>query len=215
MGTQEQEAVVIPLPRRPARRRTKPVYRAIVAVDIEGSTQRTNPVKEELRHTVYELFAQALEVAGIEEHQLERLTDRGDGLLALVRPSDEVPKTRLLDPLLPELSRLLAKHNDRLPEGDTRRLRLRAVIHAGEVHDDGKGFFGESLDIAFRLLDAPRLKKELRATSAPLVLIISEEIFSTIVTHGYEEVRGGEYDLRVGVRVGGILRNGRIHVPGH
>ena len=37
-------------------------------------------------------------------------------------------------------------------------MRLRAVIHAGEVHYDGKGFFGEDLDVAFRLLDAPRFK---------------------------------------------------------
>jgi GTP diphosphokinase / guanosine-3',5'-bis(diphosphate) 3'-diphosphatase len=37
----------------------------------------------------------------------------------------------------------------------TEARRLRVVLHAGEVHYDGNGCFGEALDIAFRLLDAP------------------------------------------------------------
>ena len=32
-----------------------PVHRSIVAVDVEGSTKRTNPAKGELRRILYEL----------------------------------------------------------------------------------------------------------------------------------------------------------------
>jgi len=35
-------------------------------------------------------------------------------------------------------------------------MRLRTVMHAGEVHVDGRGFYGDDLDSAFRLLEAPR-----------------------------------------------------------
>jgi hypothetical protein len=37
----------------------------VVAVDVEGSTERANPVKAELRRILYELLDQALEGSGI------------------------------------------------------------------------------------------------------------------------------------------------------
>jgi hypothetical protein len=86
------------------------------------------------------------------------------------------------------------------------------VVHAGEVHDDGRGFYGDDLDVAFRLLDSPAVKRALREASAsPLVLVVSEEIFTGIVRHGY--VEGGRYEQRVQVRVGERRRRGRVHVP--
>jgi hypothetical protein len=42
-----------------------PHYRAIVAIDIERSTSRPDPVKAELRNKTYELFDAALYSAGI------------------------------------------------------------------------------------------------------------------------------------------------------
>ena len=44
-----------------------PRYRAIVALDIERSTSRPNPVKGELRNKTYELFEVALRTAGIDK----------------------------------------------------------------------------------------------------------------------------------------------------
>ena len=44
-----------------------PHYRAIVALDIERSTTRPNPVKGELRNKVYELFEGALRTAGMDQ----------------------------------------------------------------------------------------------------------------------------------------------------
>src|SRR5512146_1209395 len=48
-----------------------PVSRLIFAVDIEGSTERTNLAKGKLRHSLYELLEQALEEAGIAARHLE------------------------------------------------------------------------------------------------------------------------------------------------
>jgi len=130
-----------------------PMYRSIVAIDLEGSTTRTNPVKGELRRAIYDLLGQALEAVAITANHLEPLTDRGDGVLLLIRPHDDVPKTVLLDRLIPLLSALLADHNAEVAS-PALRIRLRAVVHAGEVHGDSRGFYGEAIDVAIRLLDA-------------------------------------------------------------
>lgn len=188
-----------------------PVHRSIVAVDVEGSTKRTNPERGELRRILYALLDQALDEAGINPRHLEPLVDRGDGVLILIRPHDDVPKTILIGQLIPELAALLDEHNATVAESAL-RLRLRAVIHAGEVHDDGRGFYGEDLDLAFRLLDAPTVKRALRETpSAPVVLVVSEEIFAGIVRHRY--VDGGTYEPLVRVRMAGRQHRGWVHFP--
>src|SRR6201999_3007786 len=83
-----------------------PVYRSIIALDLEESTKRTNPVKGELRRVMYDLLGQSLEAVAITANHLEQLTDRGDGVLLLIRPKDEVPKTLLLGRLIPLLADL-------------------------------------------------------------------------------------------------------------
>ncbi len=188
-----------------------PVHRAIVAVDIEGSTQRTNPERGEFRRILYALLDQALYAAGIEPGHLEPMADRGDGVLILIKPHDGVPKTVLLGLLIPALTTLLDEHNTTVRQAAL-RLRLRVVIHAGEVHDDGKGFYGEDLDIAFRLLNAPKVKRALReAPSAPLVLVVSEAIFAGIIRHGY--IDGGRYEPLVRVRIAERQHRGWVHLP--
>jgi hypothetical protein len=188
-----------------------PVHRSIVAVDVEGSTKRTNPVKGRIRRILYDLLERALRAAGIGPRHLEELADRGDGVLILIRPHDDVPKTVLFGRLIPVLTALLAEHNATVTEPEL-QLRLRAVVHAGEVHDDGRGFYGDDIDVAFRLLNSPSVKRALReASAAPLVVVISEEIWDGIVRHEY--VEGGPYRQRIQVRVGERQRRGRVHVP--
>jgi hypothetical protein len=188
-----------------------PVHRSIVALDVEGSTKRTNPVKGKIRHILYDLLERALTAAGIGPRHLEELADRGDGVLILIRPHDDVPKTVLFGRLIPVLTALLAEHNATVADPEL-RLRLRAVVHAGEVHDDGRGFYGDDIDVAFRLLNSPTVKRALKeASAAPLVLVISEEIWEGVVRHGY--VDGGPYRQRVQVRVGDRRRRGRVHIP--
>jgi hypothetical protein len=185
-----------------------PVHRSIVAVDVEGSTKRTNPAKGKLRRILYDLLERALKAAGIGPRHL---ADRGDGVLILIRPHDDVPKTVLIGLLIPALTALLAEHNAAVAEPEL-RMRLRAVVHAGEVHDDDWGFYGDDIDVAFRLLEAPTVKRVLRdAPEAPLVLVVSEEIWAGIVRHGY--VDGGPYQQRVQVTVGQRRRRGRVHLP--
>jgi hypothetical protein len=188
-----------------------PVHRLIFAVDIEGSTERTNPAKGELRRILYELLDRALEAVGIGARHLEPLTDRGDSVLILIKPHDDVPKTLLLGQLVPILTGLLAEHNAVVTRPEL-RVRLRAVVHAGEIHEDDKGFYGDDLDAAFRLLEAQSLKKALKqAAAAPLILIVSEEIFHGIVEQGYLD--GASFEPLVRVRVGRRQRRGWVQIP--
>ena len=152
-----------------------PHYRAIVALDIERSTSRPDSVKADLRNKTYEFFDAALYSAGIRKRHRDRYIDRGDGLLALIHPVDQAPKALLLNRAIPALSSLLADYNSSLPRPSRlqRQLRIRVVTHAGDVRYDANGCFGEALDIAFRLLDAAPVKRALRETADPLILVIS------------------------------------------
>jgi hypothetical protein len=180
-----------------------PHHRTIFAVDIEGSTTRNNSAKAGLRGAMYELVEQSLRANGITDNYRDPFVDRGDGILTLVRPLDEVPKTLLLAKVVPTLADLLANHGQQHPD---QRLRLRAVVHAGEVHQDTQGNFGEALDIAFRLLDAPEVKQAFRMCTAPLLLVVSELIFESIVRQGYEGI-----DERAFTPVADVLVADRHH----
>jgi len=193
-----------------------PRYRTIVALDIERSTSRPDPVKAELRNKTYELFDAALSSAGIYKRHRDRYIDRGDGLLALIHPVDQAPKALLLNRAIPALSRLLTDYNASLPHPfqTQRQLRVRVVTHAGDVHYDANGCFGEALDVAFRLLDADPVKKALGKTADPLILVISGDIYSSVVRHGYDGIDQYAFHPLVRVQIAGKRYPGWIHIPG-
>jgi hypothetical protein len=186
----------------------------MLAVDIEGSTQRTNPIKEELRKQVYRLVLAALDIAGASNGYYDPLIDRGDGVLILLRPVDEFPKPLVFSRLLPALFELLVSYNNGISSADqARMLRLRVVVHAGEVHYDNKGPFGDDLDLACRLLDAPGLKACLRKGTAPLAVVASDYIYQSIIRHGYDGINGDEFLPLVAVTVGLLRRRGWVYLP--
>lgn len=87
-------------------------------------------------------------------------------------------------------------------------------MHAGEVHYDPNGCFGEALDVAFRLLDAARVKRTLRETADPLSLVISGEIYSSVVRHGYDGIDDQTFRPLVRVQIAGRRYPGWIYIPG-
>ena len=201
-------------PLQPAR---LPNHRTIVALDIEHSVSRPNPIKGELRNKIYELFETALRTSGIDRRHRDQFIDRGDGLLALIRPVDQAPKPLLLNRVVPLLNQLLADYNASLPRHSQpqRELRIRVVIHAGEVHYDANGCFGEALDVAFRMLDAVPVKRALRVMAGPLILVVSGEIYDSVVRHGYGGIDQQAFRPLVRVQVAGRRHPGWIHLPEH
>src|SRR5262245_32651854 len=119
-----------------------PLHRAIVVVDIEGSTTRTNPARAQLREILFDLLDEAFRAGGIAGEFRDPFVDRGDGALCLVRPVDEAPKTVLLADVVPALAELLARHNADRPDA---AFQLRVALHAGEVHYDLHGPYGEDV----------------------------------------------------------------------
>lgn len=189
-----------------------PHHRVMLAIDLEGSTTRTDTAKAELRNAMYAMLDKALRAGGITQVYRDRFIDRGDGVLTLIHPVDQVPKTILLNPVVPTLESLVRQHDARLPSHD---VRLRVALHAGEVHYDQRGCFGEALDVTFRLLDAPAVKRELRQVMSPLVLVVSDDIYQTVIRHDYRGIDGKAFESRVAVHVAGQRHRGWIKVSGN
>jgi class 3 adenylate cyclase len=187
-----------------------PLHRAMVAVDIEGSTTRTNPARAQLRAVLFELLDEAFLAGGITKKHRDAFVDRGDGALCLVRPVDQAPKPVLLATVVPALTELLEKHAESRPE---LAFRLRVAVHAGEVHYDDRGPYGEDIDIVCRFVDAPELRRRLRITAAPLVLVVSQEMYRSVVRHGYPGIDHDAFAQAVPVRVGTQRLRGWIHTP--
>ncbi len=188
-----------------------PHHRAIVLVDIEGSTARTNIGRALLRVSMYDLLKRALRASRIAERHRDPLIDRGDGALLLIHPVKQVPKTVLLNVFVPTLTRLIAEHNTRRP---AHQFRLRVAVHAGDVHYDAQGVFGEAVDATFRLLQSSAVKQKLAADSeAPLVLVVSEDIYQSLIQHGYGGIDQRDYEEVVQVQVGVRHYRGWVYLP--
>lgn len=186
-----------------------PVHRGIVALVVQHKPRLACSVRDELRREAYRLLDAALVESGILPRHRDAITYYRHGLVALIRPVDEVPKTLLIGAVVPALSRLVAARNAARPASSA--LRLRVVVHSGEIQRDAQGIFGESLEIAFRLLDAPRVRGFSKAVADPVVLVISEDIYWSIVRHGYEGIDRRAFVPLVRIHAG-RRRQGFVHI---
>jgi len=189
-----------------------PRHRLIVALDIERSTSRPDPVKAESRTMLYELFDAALRSAGISARRRDRFIDRGDGLLALIEPEDQM---LLFNRVIPIFTQLLTSYNASLPHPGSKgcQLRVRVVIHAGNIQDDDNGCFGEALDIAFRLLDAPAAKMALKEEPGPVLVVVSTDLYRSVAPHSSDGTGRTASHRLVTAQVAGREYQGWIHIP--
>jgi hypothetical protein len=191
--------------------RDEPVYRGILGVDIErfSRAEWTDPIRARLRDRLHTLVDDALARAEIDPALTVR-SDTGDGLWLLA--DAQVPTTRLLHPLATRLASGLAADNRRMPAGEG--MRLRVVVHAGELLHDSYGHTGASLNHAARLLDADATRAVLAACpAAEVVLVVSDVLYDGVVRHAYQ---GIDPDGWQPVRVHGKETSARawVHLPG-
>jgi hypothetical protein len=191
--------------------REQPCYRTVFGVDVESSTMRNNSAKARMRDAVYTLVTEALVRAEIAADDHDPFLDTGDGLVVMLRSADRVPKTLLLRSVVPTLSRLVDEHNQHHPAD---HLRLRTVLHAGEMHFDTHAPFGETLDVAFRLLNSPVTKHALRGTTVSLVLAVSDDIYQSVVRHQYDGIDPLTFTAFVTKRNSTTWDTGWLQVPG-
>src|SRR6266542_4279494 len=173
-------------------RRYDPLYHHLLAADIKGSGRpdRNDQIRVVLRDTLYRVVGEALRHAAVGDADYT-LLDRGDGLLVVFRPN--VPIRPLIDPLVPRLVAGLASYNASVPE--RARMRLRVAMHSGYIVQDANGYSGQALIHMFRLLDSRLLRSRLAASSAPLVLIVSEAVYDAVVRQHDDGVDPAAYEL--------------------
>jgi tetratricopeptide (TPR) repeat protein len=188
----------------------EPVYRGILGIDIEGFSRSewTDPVRARLRDRLDRLVTEAMARSRIAA-ALVASTDTGDGLLLLVEPG--VSKARLLH-LAIDMAADLALDNQRAPAAQ--RMRLRVVVHAGEMLADARGHTGASLNFAARLLDADAARAVLVASpAAELVVVVSDEVHEGVVRHGYAGVDPAAWQP-VRVHAKETSTRAWVHLPG-
>jgi tetratricopeptide (TPR) repeat protein len=156
------------------------VNRTIVAVDVEGfgDTRRNNPHRVTVRVAVYRALAAAFAAADVPWDQCHH-EDRGDGVLILAPP--EITRARFIESIPAAVADSLAEHNATHPTQE--RIRLRMVLHAGEIVHDDNGVVGNAVNHAFRLLDAEPLKRALADSPGVLAVIVSSWFFDEVVYH--------------------------------
>src|SRR5262245_6622121 len=170
----------------------EPVHRSILVLDIEGfgGPDRSDPTRAHHRAVLHQLLDWALEAAGLGTQQLEARAALGDGVLLVA--GAEIPTARLLHPLIPEFVTSLAEAKGAGISAS--RLRLRAVVHAGEVVQDTHGHTGHTINHAFRLINAAPVRAALRGDpGADLVVAVSENVWDGIVKHGYAGIDPSGY----------------------
>ena len=190
------------------------MHRSILAVDIEGSTRRTNPVKEELRDEVYRLVIEALCVTGIGSQHYDPFTDRGDGLLVLLHPADELPKPVLLSHLIPALAGCS-------PRTTAASLRPTSRASCGCERSSTRGrCTATGMGPSARTWTWPSAswmrhvsRRSSRARRYRWPLVASDYIYQSIIRHGYDGIDDTEFLPLVTVKVGDQRRRGWVHFP--
>jgi tetratricopeptide (TPR) repeat protein len=154
------------------------VHRTILLVDVEqfGDHRRTNANQVAVRRGLYRSLYSAFEAAAIPWDSCDK-EDRGDGVFILA--AGDIPKAAFIEALPLALVNAVRWHNSTHP--DTERIRLRMAVHAGEVRYDDYGVTAASVNLAFRLLDAPALRNALVSSPGVLALIVSSWFFEEVV----------------------------------
>jgi len=131
----------------------------------------------------------ALNGAGIDEWQ-NTMASTGDGWLITIDPA--VGKPRILGSVVDCLRAGLREQNRRVEIAE--RMRVRLVIHAGDMLIDQDGHFGDQLNYAFRLLDAQELRALLKEASGPLLVCVSDVVFRQVVAQRHEGLDPADFD---------------------
>ena len=150
----------------------------VFAVDIAGFTERyrDDDIRKYLHEKLYEFLAKAFDASDIPWARCFH-EDRGDGALIVVPP--DVASKGIIDPLPERLRSLIRRHNH--VSCQAARIQLRATAHLGPVEHDGHGFIGSDINLLFRMLDARPLRKALAGSGAELALMVSEDVYRSLV----------------------------------
>jgi tetratricopeptide (TPR) repeat protein len=152
-------------------------HQAIVAVDVEGFSSRTDLHQSAVRRNLYESLEQGFNEAGIPWDACDTSQDRGDGVLVLVPP--DVAHIFLVDQLPHRLAAALRRNN--AIYAAEAQIRLRMAVHVGRIDFDARGITGHTVNFVCRMLDAPVLKAVLAASRGVFALMVSDWFYREVV----------------------------------
>jgi len=150
----------------------------LIAVDIAGFTRadRDDDIRLYMHQALYEILQKAFDRSGIPWAECFH-EDRGDGALIVIPPG--TAGKDIIDPLPERLRGLIRRHNH--VSCEAAGIQLRAAIHTGPVEHDEYGFVGTDINFLFRMLEARPLKRALADSGADLALIISDDVYRSLV----------------------------------
>jgi hypothetical protein len=165
------------------------MQRSVVVLDVESSSERSNPEIGKLRSAMYRVLNEAVQRAGLAGDDVDiDIEDRGDGALIVVDAGPLV----VLDPFAEHLIAVLQEENAAVEAVSW--LRLRVALHSGPVHRDAHGLSGDTINETFAICDAPAVKATLRrAARAQLVLVVSDLLYKQVVRHRYGSINPAAY----------------------
>ncbi len=165
---------------------SEPRHRVFVFADIEGSSQLSTPDKEQVQKDLAAMLETACSQAGIEQIAWG---DRGDGYL-LVSLTD-VPVRDVIACFAGSLDAALAART----VGET-RLRVRVIVHQGDILCGEKGWRGPQLDRASRMVDATEIKSALKAaTDGRMAFVVAPELYDSVI-RGYQRPEPSAFRMR-------------------
>lgn len=186
-------------------------YRAVLAVDIERSADRGDVALRQIRDALSTALREAFAQSGIDWDACLR-DDLGDGF-RVTAPAG-VRKTRLIHPLIHELSVRLRAHNR--TAGPLTQVRVRAALHAGDVHVGPQGqVTGRTLEVLARMLDAKPSRDALSRApeSVTASLLVSRHFYEETVRHGYPGIDPDTFH-RVALAEKEYTASAWLHLPG-
>ncbi len=143
--------------------------------------------KELHRAAMYAAFDEAYGSVGVEPGTYHQ-EDRGDGILAALRP--DVPPALMVGRWIDTLYESLRAHNT----GRDRRLRLRIGMNAGLVAQDRYGLVGRAVDLAARLCDSVPAKRIMaESPDVDLLVVVSDWLYGNVVAGGGRYVEPTHY----------------------
>ncbi|GAA2815720.1 adenylate/guanylate cyclase domain-containing protein [Streptomyces showdoensis] len=182
------------------------IHRLVVFGDVVGSGRLGMDEKRLTRAAMYEAFGEAYASVGIEPGTVHQ-EDRGDGILAALRP--DVPPALMVGRWIDTLYESLREHNT----GRRTPLRMRVGMNAGLVLDDGRGLVGRAVDLACRLCDSAPAKQIMAdAQDVDLLIVVSDWLYRNVVVEGGRYVEPTHY-RRAAVVAKETDEDAWFHVP--
>ncbi|WP_246492072.1 effector-associated domain 2-containing protein [Actinomadura alba] len=154
-----------------------------------GREDRHDDIQGLLRTALYTALRRGFDESGVPFERCYQ-EDRGDGAIIVAPP--DVETDTLVHPLIDRLRAELRRHNE--ISSELAQIRLRVSLHVGNVEADARGIVGTAVNHAARLIEAPVFKEAVQVTGARFGLIVSRDLYDTVIRPGRGLIDPGEYE---------------------